>query len=139
VPAAKKAAAKPAEELTVEDPKDMQFPSEAGEPELEISKRSADNLDEESETHRKVFTVPPGTQLTDELHNANVWAMRQYLMNQGLRPAEDGGFVGAEDNADGVSLDLVYECQVVPAHVATDPEVSHATVPPAGETTTSED
>lgn len=128
---AKKAAAKKADKA-----EDEQFPSETGDDALEVAQRSADVHEERSNTHTKVFVLPPDAVVDDDLHERNVWAMRQYLINQGMRPTEDGHYVGQETNADGVSLDLTYECTVEPAHVATDPEVSHATVAPDGDTST---
>lgn len=141
MPAAKKAAAK--KTAAKDDAQDVerdtmqdQFPSEHGDDELEIARRSADVHEERSGVHRKVFTVPPGTFVDDDVHERNVWAMRQYLIHQGLRPEEDGHFVGEEKHEDGVSINLVYEVSVQPAHVATDPAVSHAEVSPDGSTST---
>jgi hypothetical protein len=124
--------AKEPERDTMQD----QFPSEHGDDELEVARRSADTTEERTDTHTKVFVVPPGTDVTDEVHERNIWAMRQYLINQGLRPEEDGRFVGQDENEDGVSIDLAYECSVQPAHVATDPEVKNATVATEGKTST---
>lgn len=137
MPAAKKAAAKKAAAPDeTERPEDMQFPSAVGENELEVSKRSADNTDEESEVHTKVFVVNADAEQTEEFHQRNIWAMRQAMIHQGLRPEEDGEFVGSEDHADGVSVRLTYQVKAIPAHVAYDPEVSHATVAPEGQTST---
>ncbi len=133
--AAKKTAARQTAEPTTEQPEDMQFPSDAGEDALEVAKRSADVHEKESDVHRKVFVVNADEEQTEEFHNRNIWAMRQYLIHQGLRPEEDGTFVGSEDHEDGVSVRLTYEVKAIPAHVAYDPEVSHATVSPGPDST----
>jgi hypothetical protein len=59
-------------------------------------------------------------------------------MHQGLRPEEDGRFVGEEDNVDGESVNLTYAVRVTPAVVAHDPEVSHAKVIPGDAKSTDE-
>ena len=130
--AAKKTAAKDVERDTMQD----QFPSEHGDDALEVARRSADVHEERSDVHVKVFVVNANEEQTEEFHKRNVWAMRQYLISQGMRPTEDGHFVGAEDHEDGVSVRLTYECSVEPAHVATDYDVAHAEVSTAGDTST---
>lgn len=139
MPAAKKAAAKKTAARRADAAPDEQFPSETGDDNLEIAQRSADVHEERSSVHRKVFVVPPGTELTDEFHERNVWAMRQYLINQGMRPEEDGHYADHETNADGESIDVAYEISVQPAHVATETEVKNATVPTEGKTSTEDE
>lgn len=109
--------------------KDEQFPSEFGAEEVEIAKRSQDVHVEATDTHLKVFVLLKRQYSNDaDVHEANILATRQYLINQGLRPVEHGSFVGAEDNEDGESVNLTYAVKVEAAHVATDPEVKHAPV-----------
>ncbi len=108
------------------DPQQAQFPSALGAPEVEIAKRSQDVDEAEASEHRKVFVVPrnpQGDDYDDDMHRRNIDAMRQAMLLQGLRPTEDGHFVGAEDHPDGQSVCLTYACSCVPAAVAT-PEQS---------------
>lgn len=107
------------EEATEVDPQELQFPSDVGADEVEVAKRSSDlDNDDETTIHKKVFVIAPGAELSDEDHLDNIGAMRNQLINQGLRPVEDGEFVGVETNKDGVSQDFTYQVKVVPAHVA---------------------
>lgn len=107
-------------------PEQLQHPSAVGEPEIEIAKRSQDVDEYRSGEHRKVFVVqknPLGDDYDDAMHAANIDAMRQAMISQGLRPVEDGHFVGAEEHPDGQSVCLTYACACIPAAVAT-PEQS---------------
>lgn len=104
------------------DPQQMQAPSVAGYPEVEIAKRSQDVDEPAASEHVKVFVVqknPLGEDYDDDVHAANIDAMRQSMILQGLRPTEDGRFVGAEDHPDGASVCLTYACACVPAAIAT--------------------
>lgn len=106
-------------------PEQAQFPSVLGEPEVEIAKRSQDIDEAQASEHRKVFVVqanPAGPDYDDDMHARNIDAMRQAMILQGLRPTEDGRFVGAEDHPDGQSVCLTYACACVPAAIATPEE-----------------
>lgn len=114
-----------------------QFPALSGAEQVEIAKRSQDVHVEATDTHRKGFVVTKQswTENSDEgnavRHERNITATRQYLMQQGLRPVEDGRFVEAEDHQDGLSVILWYEVKVRAAVVADgeeEPEVAHAHV-----------
>lgn len=122
--------------------KQDEFPALHGEEEVEVAKRSQDVEAEATDTHEKVFVLlkrdyEPNPDKED-LHNRNIAATRQYMIHQGLRPEEDGSFVGEEDNEDGESVNLTYAVRAVPAVVATDPEVSHAEAIPGDADTTEE-
>ncbi len=125
--AAADAPAAPEETDATGAPELLQFPSDAGQPEVEIAERSADVDDREASEHRKVFVIPRNDLVTQdyddeihaELHRANIDAMRQAMVLQGLRPTEDGRFVRAQNHSDGQSVCLTYACACVPAHVAT--------------------
>ncbi len=106
-------------------PEQMQKPSLVGESEVEIAKRSQDVHEAKSSEHRKVYVVQKngaGPDYDDDMHVRNIDAMRQEMIKQGLRPTEDGHFVGAEDHPDGQSVCLTYACACVPAAVASPEE-----------------
>lgn len=136
-PATKAAAAKkttPAKKTGEGDPALTQFPALAGAPDVEIAERSADVHERASSEHRKVFVVqadsvydPAAIAADDDLHKRNIDAMRQAAILQGLRPTSDGQYVGSEVQADGVSVELAYSVDVVPASIAT-PEESNVAV-----------
>lgn len=115
-------------QLEKENPELLQSPSLVGEVDVEIAKRSADVPERESQEHRKVFVIPRGTNVEtgdfggeeyEQLHAANIDGMRQGMILAGLRPTEDGRFVGAEVSEDGTSFELTYAAECVPAVVAT--------------------
>lgn len=129
MPAAKKAAAKKTAAKSTEV--DEQFPALDGKSGVEVAQRSADVTEDSTDTHKKVFVVRKADYDEETFnHDPNVAATRQYLINQGMRPAEDGSFSGAEDNKDGRSVNLTYSVKVIPADVAHDPEVKNASVVP---------
>ncbi len=134
--AAKKAAPKAADEPK----RDVKGPGTSGEPgpvdanagtdAEQVAARSQDVDEQATPVHRKVFVIPKnplGDDYGDETHTANIDAMRQAMILQGLRPTEDGHFVGAEDHPDGQSVCLTYACAAVPAATAT-PEQSQVRV-----------
>ncbi len=91
-------------------------------PDEQVAARSADVSETATSEHRKVFVIPKNPladDYGDETHAANIDAMRQAMILQGLRPTEDGHFVGAEDHPDGQSVCLTYACACVPAALAT--------------------
>lgn len=105
-----------------------EFPALVGEPGVEVSERSADQPKPDTLTHRKEFVLTLDSWEhgdKKEMHRANVGAMRQYLISQGMRPTGDGKFVSSKKHPDGKSVSLFYEVPVVPAVIAqeTDPEV----------------
>lgn len=99
-------------------------------PDTEVAARSADVDEVETEVHRKEFVHGPGvyTVAAGFSHEANYAAVRQYLINQGLRPVGDVRHVSTKTHADGVSKVLAYEVEAVPAHLAEAYEVAHAEV-----------
>lgn len=103
-----------------EEVKELQFPSLEGANDVEVAKRSQDVEEEATDTHEKVFVLLKADYESadkDALHFANLTAARQYLMNQGLRPSEDGEFTGESDNGKR-SVNLTYRIKVSPAAVA---------------------
>lgn len=91
--------------------------------------------------HRKVFVLGGrnAEAIADAIdggsydHEPNFVATRTYMISQGLRPDGKVTFDGWEYNADGVSLDLAYVVNAVPAEdvptvegVSFPPEVAHA-------------
>lgn len=137
--ASKKAASKKAESKggdtlgTKVTEGDEQHPTLSGSAGEEVAARSQDITDAEtSDVHRKEFVVLrrdwEGTIEHDAAHLANIEAMRQAMIGQGLRPKADGKFVGSTDHPDGASLVLAYEVAATPAIVASDYDVAHAHV-----------
>lgn len=91
----------------------------------EIAARSQDVREGASDEHRKVFVVqknPTGADYDDDMHARNIDAMRHAMILQGLRPTEDGRFVGADEHPDGQSVCLTYAAKCVPAATATPEE-----------------
>lgn len=89
-------------------------------PAQEVAGRTIDlPNDKPTTTHRKVIMAGPGTEVgKDYDHDPNIEATRQYMIQQGLWPKGEIKFKGATENADGVSIDLTYEGEAVPAHDA---------------------
>lgn len=97
----------------------MQFPSLAGQPNVEVAERSADVSRGSSKVHRKVFRVFTAGLEFDAAsfdHQPNFTATRQYMIDHGLRPLGDVSFVGAEAY-DGKNTDLTYQVEAVPAAI----------------------
>lgn len=114
-----------------------QHPALVGEPGVEVAERSQDTDAQSTTTHRKVFVTRKDDYTstdTDQVHLRNMTAVRQYMVNQGIRPDASVRFIGAEDHFDGVSLNLVYEVSAVPAVTADDIETRHTVIPNDGPT-----
>lgn len=126
------------EKLTPNEARQTQHPSLHGQKNVEVAERTPDaeltkaGLRKTSATHTKVFVAPPGFDLTEYDHTANIFAVRQYMLNLGLRPVGDVTFDGESVNVDGVSVDLTYSVEAIPSVIATDPDVVHTTVDPDG-------
>lgn len=102
-----------------EDAGQMQFPSLAGQPNVEVAERSADVSKASTKLHRKVFRVFVGRGGTiDESfdHQPNFTATRQYMIDHGLRPLGDVSFVGQEPYDDR-NIDLTYQVEAIPAAI----------------------
>lgn len=114
-----------------EDAPQLQFPSIAGNPGVEVAERSADVSAGRTRKHRKVFRVFVGSDLSfsdmDFDHGPNRVATRQYMVSHGLRPLGDVAFVGAEPY-DERNVDLTYEVEAVPAAIATQFDEAHVVV-----------
>lgn len=93
----------------------------------EVAARSTDVDEVETSVHRKEFVHGPGvyTVASGFSHEANIAAVRQYLINSGLRPVGDVKYVSTTKHPDGVSKVLAYEVEAVPAHLAEAYEVAH--------------
>lgn len=125
--------AKRKSEKTEEQVVQAQFPALEGEPEVEVAKRGADNHEDSSTTHHKVYVLPADQYNPDEpgtLHEDNKRAMRQEMMNLGLRPTGDVSFDGATDHEEdnGRSVDLAYSVGAEPAVTAYEYDEAHAFV-----------
>lgn len=113
-----------------------QFPALADAPDEEIAQRSPDVHKDSSSVHVKDYVVlkrefDDATATKDgekEFHLRQVEQARQALLNLGLRPTGDGKFKGSDEYGDGKNVVLHYEVPVVPAVIATDPDVAHAYV-----------
>lgn len=100
------------------------------EADTEVAARSADVDEVKTEVHRKEFVHGPGkyTVASGFSHEANIAAVRQYLINSGLRPVGEVEHVSTKTHEDGISKVLAYEVEAVPAHLAEAYEVAHAKV-----------
>ena len=109
---------------------DLQFPSMVGKPGVEVAERSADVDKASSPAHEKVFVVLKREWAKadqDAIHEANIAAVRQYMVDNGLRTDQDVTFVGEEEvahegplptNPYDESVGLRYRVTAVPAAVA---------------------
>lgn len=114
-----------------------QQPSLFGRPEVEVAERTADTDEAEATEFVKDFVVPKAQferEDPDAVHARNATAVRQYMVNQGLRPDADVRFVGSDDWWDGVSVVLHYSVGAVPAAVATAFNLAHVVIPSNGPT-----
>lgn len=129
-----------AEERRQRPARDRQFPSLYEKPDVEVAERSADVDKESTGTHVKDFVTTRaqwGTADHGEQHKANINAVRQYMLANGLRPDADVTFEGEHDHPwDPKSLVLRYEVSAVPAAVAVAFDVRHAVVVQDGPTPT---
>jgi len=103
-------------ELQDDDTRGLTFPSLAGEPKTEVSKR---NIDSESGTQfvKQYVVVKKYWPGEAYMHEANIKNTREVMLHHGLRAAGDVTFLGEEDHPDGVSLILSYGGPVRPAIV----------------------
>lgn len=121
------------DQLSRTDAVQVQFPSLAGHPNVEVAQRSADVTKGSTKQHTKIFRIfTAGLEfVADEFdHSGNFTATRQYMIEHGLRPVGDVSFVGAE-KYDEKNTDLTYQVEALPAAVATDadnPDQAHAVV-----------
>lgn len=85
-----------------------------------VAQRSADTNATSSNEHVKIFVLPPGPKPTATngfSHEANFAAVRQYMMQQGLRPTGDVRHVStkAHKGNEAMGWDLTYAVPAVPA------------------------
>ncbi|MEU1272986.1 hypothetical protein [Streptomyces sp. NPDC005799] len=99
-----------------------QHPAKAGEPEVEVDKRSADGS--EGTRHVKEFVVSSGNwpDGDDAAHEANKAAVLNEAIQRGLHPRGDVSFDGATEHVDSVSTVLTYSVETVPASVDHTPQ-----------------
>lgn len=112
-------------------PAEQEFPSLVGEPEVEVAERSQDETADEADTFRKDFVLLKSEyDLGDKeaIHAANEDAVRQILMQNGLRPEQATITHRTKKHPDGASIIITYRAKAVPAAVTNDPEVAHARV-----------
>jgi hypothetical protein len=109
---------------------DLQFPSLAGKPNVEVAKRTADTDKTTSTSFEKVFVLLRrewDVADKDAVHAASAVAVRQFLTNNGFRTDKvDVEFVGEEDvpgenplttNPYDRSVGLRYRVAAVPAAI----------------------
>lgn len=107
----------------------LQHPSLVGREQVEIAARAQDVDEKQTDTYEKVYVVRKSDydarQVTgdwDEFHADNIRATRQFAVQVGLRPIEDGQFIGAETHKvelgggnfadDKTAMDLRYGVKV---------------------------
>jgi hypothetical protein len=117
-------------ELGVEEARRTQFPSLHGQEGVEVAERSADETADEATKFRKDFVLIKADYDGGDkksIHAANKDAVRQFLINQGLRPTGDVS-VSTKAHPDGVSIILTYKVAATPAIIVENPDVAHARV-----------
>lgn len=119
-------------ELT--DKAQLQHPANIGEEGIEVAERSQDVHTQSTTNHKKTIVIPksawgkPSTQDVKDFHERQYTAVRQYLMNQGMRPVGAVSLASKKDHPDGASLIFTYQVQVQAAHVLPQlDEAAHAT------------
>jgi hypothetical protein len=122
---------------------DLQFPSLAGKPGVEVAERTADTDRATATQYEKVFVLLKRQWETcdqEAIHEANRIAVRQFLTDNGLRTDKvDVEFVGTEEPPPGIndglperkhSIGLRYRVPALPAVlVATPGLVSETNLP----------
>jgi hypothetical protein len=119
-------------------PRERQHPALYGRPGVEVAERTADTDTESADEFVKDFVTLKRDydNEKDAVHARNVNAVRQYMVNLGLRPGADVEFEGEHEHWDGVSVILRYRVPAVPAVVATQFDQAHTVIPQTGETAT---
>lgn len=122
------------------EPRERQHPALVGKPDVEVAERTADTSDDSTGEHTKDFVttrVQWASADHDESHRANIAAVRQYMVANGLRPDADVTFDGEHDHPwDEKSLVLRYKVSAIPAAVAFSFDQRHVVIPQTGETGT---
>lgn len=137
------------DERVVRPVRERQFPSLYNESAqaIEIGERTIDNGDElgvaePTMIHVKDFVTLARdleTEGEDAVHARNINAVRQYMVNQGIRPDAKVSFMGKTDLGGPPgrkSVALRYGVHAIPAVVATDFDVRHVTIPQEGPSAT---
>lgn len=116
----------------------VQFPALFGKPGVEVAERSADVDKASSTLHEKVFVVPKADYDLDAegIHERNIVAVRQYMVNNGIRPDAKVTFDGEEKWWDGASVALRYKVSAVPASIAVAYDEAHTVMHQDGPTPT---
>jgi hypothetical protein len=100
----------------------QQHPAKAGEPEVEVDKRSADGSNSMSFVKEFVVTSGNWPGGDDPVHDANKATVLSEAVQRGLHPRGAVSFDGMTDHVDGVSTVLTYSVETVPASVDTAPQ-----------------
>jgi hypothetical protein len=100
----------------------QQHPAKAGEPEVEVDKRSADGSEGVSFVKEFVVTSGNWPDGEDPAHDANKATVLNEAIQRGLHPRGDVSFDGTTEHADGVSTVLTYSVETVPASVDHTPQ-----------------
>lgn len=98
-----------------------QHPAKAGEPEVEVDKRTADGAAGASFVKEFVILTSAWTGESYN-HTANKAGVVNEAIQRGLHPRGDVSFDSATDHGDGVSTVLTYSVQTVPASVDHTPQ-----------------
>jgi hypothetical protein len=98
-----------------------QHPAKAGEPEVEVDKRTADGADDMRFVKEFVVLAARWND-EDYQHEANRAGVVNEAIQRGLHPRGKVSFDGATEHADGLSLVLAYSVETVPASVDHHPE-----------------
>ncbi len=103
---------------TSKSPRAKQFPATAGEPEAEVSQRSAGDSDGMRYVREFVLLARdwPSAEAGYN-HDPNRAAVSNEAIQRGLHPRGDVRFDGAENHPDGHSVTLTYSVETVPSSV----------------------
>ena len=121
--------------------REVQHPALIGQPGVEVAERTIDHDTEPTTMHVKDFVtlVRDYDPEKDAVHKRNIVAVRQYMVNQGLRPDSDVVFVGETQlggPAGRESVSLRYEVRAVPAVTAREFDQRHTVMDQDGPTPT---
>ena len=105
---------------TTSSARTRQHPAKAGEPEVEVDKRSADG-GEGTRFVKQFVVLAARWNGHDYQHEANRAGVVGEAIQRGLHPRGDVRFDGQEEHPDGQSLVLTYSVDTVPASVDHNP------------------
>ena len=96
----------------------LQFPSDAGAPEVENAQRTQDTDVDSADLFYKDFVVLVRDDANlDDMHADNERYVLGQAIQQGLHPEAEAVLIGSKPHPDGVNTIFSYAVEVQPAHV----------------------